>query len=104
MTAFLYPGALSLSPRPIKIRPFRCTTRAFTTQAAWLWRPVSLISPWLSAILRALCVVLFGIHHRRRKDHREKMVKLRYNLYGDGFARAENSDCVRSPWRAQVVL
>src|SRR6266403_880615 len=81
MTAFLYPGGLKLSPHPNKIRPFRCTMRAFTTQAAWLWRPVSLISLWPSAILGALCVVLFGIHHRRRKDHREKIVKLRYNLY-----------------------
>jgi len=35
MTAFLSFSGLKLSPHPNKIRPFRCTTHAATTQATW---------------------------------------------------------------------
>src|SRR5882672_6394945 len=104
MTAFLRSRGLKRSPNPNKIRPFRCTTHAATTQAARVWRTVSWISRWLPMILRALCVALFGVHPRGPKDHSEKIVKLRYNLYGDGFARTDNSGRLRLAGPLDVTI
>src|SRR6267143_4273916 len=105
MTAFLYSIGLHINPAPEQnpSLPMYHARRHNTSHVAG-----GCLRSWDFSV--ALCdppcplCCVFRSSPQRAKDQREKMVKLRYNLYGDGFARAENSGCLRSPRRAQVVL